>query len=37
MVEFIVDHDFMLYIECDLDFSYVLVPSFQQVCLTWHR
>ena len=34
---FIVDYEFILYIECDLDFGYVLVPSFQQVCLTWHR
>jgi hypothetical protein len=31
------DYEFMLYIECDLDFGYVLVPSFQQVCLTWRR
>ena len=34
MLDFIVDYEFLLYIERHLDFSYVLVPSFQQVCLT---
>ena len=28
-------HEFILYAERDLDFGYVLVPSFQQVCLSW--
>jgi hypothetical protein len=31
------DYEFILYIERDLDSGYVLVPSFQQVCLMWRR